>query len=97
MLHDGESHVPLGRIRESSKMLVAPIPFDAARNSSDIVSLQRVDVARAPYGLFPAEMHPELRYQVEEHSSFPVLHGRFIGIVKLCLSQFQAQLPSQLS
>ena len=43
-----QSDVPVRLIRESSKMLVAPIPFDAERDWFVLLLVQRVDVARAP-------------------------------------------------
>ena len=52
---DEEVHVPVRLIQESSKILVAPIPFDLQRNSFAFLLLQRVDVACAPSGLFCAE------------------------------------------
>ena len=43
-------------IRESSKMLVAPLPSDAERNLFGLLRPERVDFACAPCGLFAAEV-----------------------------------------
>ena len=51
-------------IRASSKVLVASIPFDDERHDVRLL-LERVDVARAPCGLFAAEVRLELRCQGE--------------------------------
>ena len=51
-------------------MLIASIPHDDERHQFALLFLQRVflhrvDVARAPCGLFAAEVFLELRYHVE--------------------------------
>ena len=60
-----QCHFPVKLIRESSKMLVPPIPFDDERIVFVLLLLQRAGVARAPSGLFAAEVLLELRNQVE--------------------------------
>ena len=51
-------------------MLVAPIPCDTERNLFELLLFRRVDVARTPY-LLAAEMHHELRYQIERTYFIP--------------------------
>ena len=85
---DEQGQLPVRLIRESSKMLVAPIPFDAERNLFERLLLQRVEVAREPFGFFAAEVHLELRYPVEGTYIVPCAPW---PIVDVCLSQFQAQ------
>ena len=46
-------------------MLIASIPHDDERHQFALLFLHRVDVARAPCGLFAAEVFLELRYHVE--------------------------------
>ena len=45
-------------------MLDVPIPRDDEQNLFELLLLHRVHVACAPCGLFAAEVHLELRYQV---------------------------------
>ena len=59
------SHVFVTLLRESSKMLVDPVPFDVERNGFVLLLISRVDVARVPNGLFYAEALLEFRYDVE--------------------------------
>ena len=58
MLPDERCHDPLRWIRECPKMLVAPIPSVTQRNLFELLvpELVDVDVARAPCGLFAAEV-----------------------------------------
>ena len=56
MLPDERFHNPWRWIRECPKMLVAPIPSDTQRNLFELFVPERVDVARAPCGLFAAEV-----------------------------------------
>ena len=72
--------VPVRLIRESSMMLVAPIPFDDERNVPLLLLLERVDVGRAPCGSLAKS---------KENISYSVLHGRLL--VQLRLSQLWAQ------
>ena len=59
VLSPGEQgHVRVTLIREFPKMLVAPNPSEDERTLG-------VHIARAPYGLFVAEVHLERRCQVE--------------------------------
>ena len=84
-----QGHVPVRLIRESSKMLVAPIPFDYERTLLVLLLPQRVDVALAPHGLLAAEVLLELRYHVEKH----IVLGSLFTLA--CL-QFKAQMSLQV-
>ena len=59
-----QSHVPVRLIRESSQVLVAPIPFDDERNLVVPLLRERVDVVRAPCGFFAVEVRLGLRCRV---------------------------------
>ena len=80
---DVQRHVPVTLIREPSKMLVAAIPSDVERNLFELLLIQRVDVARAPYGFFAAKVHSGLRYQVvAENSSSAIMRATRFGRLK---------------
>ena len=66
MLPDEQRHDPARLIRESANRLKAPMPYDAEQDLFESLHLGHVDFARAPCGLFAAEVLLELRHQVEE-------------------------------
>ena len=55
-----QSHVCVRLIRESSKMLVALISFDAERRLIVLLLLQRVEVAHVPQWLFSEALRAQI-------------------------------------
>ena len=87
VLPDKRYHDLVGLLQESSKGLrfhVVPHDF----YSELLLLLERVDFARAPCSVLPKRIL-SLVTKSEEDISFLLMQGRFI--VKLCLSQLQAQ------
>ena len=66
-------------------MLVAPIPFDTEWNLCVFLVLQRVFVARAPYGLFAAKVLLEPKEKI----SFSVARSFFCVV--------SVSIPSSMS
>ena len=63
ILPDERYHDLVRPLQEPTWVPVAPIPSDAERYLPELLLLARIEVARAPCGLFAVEVHLELRYR----------------------------------
>ena len=63
VLPDERYHDLVRPHEEPTRVPVAPIPSDAERYLPELLLLARIEVARAPCGLFAAEVHLELHYR----------------------------------